>query len=317
MSLFKILRRHGTPSSHGVQAPFAQSGPASQPDADINQYSNRIRILIIGRANAGKTTILQKVCGATKLPEVFDVDGNRIEKGNFLTPSHDRGVHNINNSTVFQSNPSFIFHDSRGFESGDTRELDEVKAFISARSNMDNLADRIHAVWYCIPLDDDRPFLTAEKDFFSECGTGDVPVIVIFTKFDAMDDKAFAELIESDMSIDDARAQAPGYAVAMFERDLRDVLYGMKYPPKTHVLLRDMNLAHASCQELVNCTANEIDNKVLKRLFISNQRSNLRLCIESAMDELGILFRTMEVVKMQKAIMNCFPHCVVCYTFFF
>ncbi|KZP19852.1 hypothetical protein FIBSPDRAFT_892432 [Athelia psychrophila] len=88
MSLFKILRRHGTPSSHGVQAPFAQSGPASQPDADvpawygcdvqINQYSNRIRILIIGRANAGKTTILQKVCGATKLPEVFDVDGNRV-----------------------------------------------------------------------------------------------------------------------------------------------------------------------------------------------------------------------------------------------
>lgn len=106
---------------------------------------------------------------------------------------------------------------------------------------------------YCIPLDDDRPFLTAEKTFFSEGGTGNgmqvscasfpsdsvtVPVIVIFTKFDAMDDKAFSELTRSGMSIDDAKVQAPGHAVMMFDRDLRDVLYGMKYPPKNHVLLR-------------------------------------------------------------------------------
>lgn len=106
---------------------------------------------------------------------------------------------------------------------------------------------------YCIPLDDDRPFLTPEINFFSKSGTGSgtqvspvslssdsltVPVIAIFTKFDAMDDKAFTELIESGKSVDDARVQAADHAVVMFERDLRDVLDGMKYPPKAHLFLR-------------------------------------------------------------------------------
>ena len=31
----------------------------------------RFRVLIIGRANAGKTTILQKVCDTTEGPEVY------------------------------------------------------------------------------------------------------------------------------------------------------------------------------------------------------------------------------------------------------
>lgn len=38
----------------------------------------RFRILIIGRANAGKTTILQKVCNTTELPELFDSDGEKV-----------------------------------------------------------------------------------------------------------------------------------------------------------------------------------------------------------------------------------------------
>ncbi|KZP04557.1 hypothetical protein FIBSPDRAFT_767265, partial [Athelia psychrophila] len=243
----------------------------------------RIRILIIGRANAGKTTVLQKVCGTTDKPEVFDASGNKV-LGPFAV---DRGLHDINNATVFKSNPGFIFHDSRGFEAGGAQELDDVKAFISARSDSRELEDQLHVIWYCIPLDDDRPFTRAEISFFSECGTGSVPVIVIFTKFDAMDDRAFAELTELDKSTDEARVQAPGHAVMMFERDLRGMLYEMKYPPKNHVLLRDMNHPQATCQELVNCTASAIDNKVLKLSFISMQRSNLALCMEIAMNEIG------------------------------
>ncbi|KZP31505.1 hypothetical protein FIBSPDRAFT_1037483 [Athelia psychrophila] len=253
MSLFQYLRRRGTPSGsrastpsfEGVQAPFAQSGSASQPapalDADaqnIRRRFDRIRILIIGRANAGKTTVLQKVCGTTDQPVVYNARGKKIKKPNFLMPSRDRGLHDINNATVFESNPGFIFHDSQGFEAGGAQELDDVKAFISARSDSIALKDQIHVIWYCIPLDDDRPFTRAEISFFSECGTGNVPVIVIFTKFDAMDDKAFSELTKLDKSTDEARVQAPGHAVMMFERDLRGMLYGMKYPPKNHVLLR-------------------------------------------------------------------------------
>ncbi|KZP09843.1 hypothetical protein FIBSPDRAFT_839117 [Athelia psychrophila] len=300
MSLFQSLRRRGTPSGsrastpsfEGVQAPFAQSGSASQSvpamNAEIKERFDLIRILIIGRANAGKTTILQKVCGTTDKPVVYNALGKKIKKPNILTPSANRGLHDVNNATVFPSNPGFIFHDSRGFESGSTQELEDVKKFITARSGSANTGNQIHAIWYCIPLDNPRPFLTAEKNFFSECGTGSVPVIVIFTKFDAMDDKAFTELTRSGSSPDEARVQAPSHAVAMFESgELKDKLYGMKYPPKHHVLLRDMNNLRASCQELVNCTASAIENEELKVFFISTQHSNLALCMESAMKHLG------------------------------
>jgi septin family protein len=36
------------------------------------------RILILGRANAGKTTILQKVCNTDEQPMIFDVKGNKV-----------------------------------------------------------------------------------------------------------------------------------------------------------------------------------------------------------------------------------------------
>jgi GTP-binding protein EngB required for normal cell division len=39
----------------------------------------KFRVLIIGRANAGKTTILQKVCETTESPEIYrrDQEGHR------------------------------------------------------------------------------------------------------------------------------------------------------------------------------------------------------------------------------------------------
>lgn len=38
----------------------------------------RFRMLIVGRANAGKTTILQKICNSTVEPQVFDESGNKV-----------------------------------------------------------------------------------------------------------------------------------------------------------------------------------------------------------------------------------------------
>jgi len=48
--------------------------------ADIRRECPRFRILIIGKANAGKTTILRKVCNAkpdTK-PDIYDAEGKKI-----------------------------------------------------------------------------------------------------------------------------------------------------------------------------------------------------------------------------------------------
>lgn len=46
---------------------------------DILKKDGRFRILIIGNANAGKTTILEKVCNAQGLkPEAFDKLGHKV-----------------------------------------------------------------------------------------------------------------------------------------------------------------------------------------------------------------------------------------------
>ena len=39
----------------------------------------RFRILVIGRSNAGKTTLLQRVCNTTELPEVFNAKGEKVK----------------------------------------------------------------------------------------------------------------------------------------------------------------------------------------------------------------------------------------------
>lgn len=56
-------------------------------------------------------------------------------------------MHDINHEMVFESKPSFIFHDSRGFEAGGIEELENVKFFISERSQKLKLKDQIHVIW--------------------------------------------------------------------------------------------------------------------------------------------------------------------------
>ncbi len=40
----------------------------------------QFRVLIIGRANAGKTTILQRVCDTTESPNIYRVRGDKKEE---------------------------------------------------------------------------------------------------------------------------------------------------------------------------------------------------------------------------------------------
>jgi len=47
----------------------------------VRKHFDRIgcfRILVIGRSNAGKTTVLQRVCNTTELPEVFNAKGEKV-----------------------------------------------------------------------------------------------------------------------------------------------------------------------------------------------------------------------------------------------
>ena len=44
----------------------------------VRHYTTRFRVLIIGRANAGKTTILQRVCNTTEQPKIFNKGGHEV-----------------------------------------------------------------------------------------------------------------------------------------------------------------------------------------------------------------------------------------------
>jgi hypothetical protein len=63
-----------------------------------------------------------------------------------LTPQ--RGEHDIENQMIFEGNPGFVFHDSRGFEAGRDRELKIVQKFIQQRSKARNVNKQLHAIWY-------------------------------------------------------------------------------------------------------------------------------------------------------------------------
>jgi len=50
--------------------------------AQIRDECPQFRILVIGKANAGKTTILRKVCNAKpdEKPVIYDAEGNNIKQ---------------------------------------------------------------------------------------------------------------------------------------------------------------------------------------------------------------------------------------------
>ncbi|KAG2052575.1 hypothetical protein BDR06DRAFT_957630 [Suillus hirtellus] len=257
--------------------------------SEIREKIGRFRILVIGRANAGKTTILQRVCNTRENPEIYNSAGEKIDD-TVLKASRERGLHNIENEMVFQSNPGFIFHDSRGFEAGGESEFNIVKAFIADRSKEARLRDQLHAIWYCIPMDEAcRSFTQGEIKFFSQCDTGSIPVIVLFTKFDALYDEAYAQLRKKGTPWKDAKGLAPKHAEESFAIGWQlKFLYDSKKiqrPPKCHICLPNMDRDDADCGSLIEQTAGALDNDTLQQLFVSTQKTNLEICMKYAVEK--------------------------------
>ncbi|EDR10098.1 uncharacterized protein LACBIDRAFT_325699 [Laccaria bicolor S238N-H82] len=258
---------------------------------NVRKRVKRFRVLIIGRANAGKTTILQRVCNTTKLPKIFNPQGHKIDLSE-LNPTAKRGEHNIENEMIFDSNPGYVFHDSCGFEAGRTLELDDVKSFIQHRSTATHMEKQLHAIWYCIPMNDRaRPITRAELDFFDECGTGIVPVIILFTKADLLDAPTIGKLVKTGMSIEDAASKAGEESINNFHKDFGHMLYAKKYPPKTHIYLRDMQNTRSDCSVLVKKTAAVLSDDAILKLFLSVQQNQLSLSMEYAVkSDIRVMF---------------------------
>ncbi|KAF8348552.1 hypothetical protein F5887DRAFT_1129560 [Amanita rubescens] len=242
---------------------------------------SQFRILVIGRANAGKTTILEKVCGVahgTK-PIILDHNGEPLQAS--FTPTIERGLHEIEHQITYDGS-NFIFHDSQGFESGGREEIEIVWKFIEMCSAERELRNQLHTIWYCIPMDSPRPLLSAELEFFNK-GTGNVPLVTVFTKFDGQIIHEYAKLndIENGKNRWD---MANINADKSFQEIYLPKVMSTQHPPKAYVRLQDMDLPENDCPELSEATANSIDDASLRQLFISTQMNNLDLHVKAALE---------------------------------
>ncbi|KAH9053330.1 hypothetical protein EDB87DRAFT_1651758 [Lactarius vividus] len=204
------------------------------------------RILVIGRANAGKTTLLKRVCNTTEEPCIYD------EKSNSL-----RGIHDIDRPFAFASNP---------------HQLKKVQSFIEKRAKSTKVDDQLHAIWYCFIPNKARFLLDLEKRFFNEQRVGNSSLILsfqssqVFTKFDDLINQVY----DGDLDEDKNREVAGEY----------------KFPPRADVCLEDMHEDDGNHQEqvkvLIEKTAESLDDLALKILFVSLQQNNLELCVKYA-----------------------------------
>ncbi|KAI6038240.1 GTP-binding protein [Pisolithus marmoratus] len=245
----------------------------------------------MGRANAGKTTILQRVCNSMDEPEIFDRKGNKVWTCR-VTDSPEciqRGYHDIRHELVFRSNPGFIFHDSCGFEAGSAQGFDQMRNFVTECAVTTSMNKHIHAIWFCIPMTGCHRTVTGvEQKFFNECDTRHVPVIVLVTKVDALYLTAIRELLDQGLTIAEAKERATEKQGELLEKWFGHVKHELdkcKFPPKGYVSLQKMNQEDADCTLLMECMANMLNEEALQRVLISTQQSSIGRCVEYAVDK--------------------------------
>ncbi|KAG1887919.1 uncharacterized protein F5891DRAFT_198821 [Suillus fuscotomentosus] len=172
-----VVNLSGNTSTKAEQA--ASSGQSSgllPTTSAIFEKCPRFRILVIGKVGVGKSSLIDQVFGVDKQQIIeHDKPGEAIIDKEFTSPENDR----------------FVLHDSKGFEPGEVENLTIVRKFIERRRNMPDLKDQLHAVWLCfqIPHAGGRLLETGTEDFLKSKrdGTlGDVPVIVVLTKYDKL-----------------------------------------------------------------------------------------------------------------------------------
>jgi len=126
-----------------------------------------------------------------------------------------------------------------------------------------------------------------------------VPVVLIFTKFDALELKCYSKLREEGKSHEEASIWVPELANKTFQDEYLPRVLGAKFPPKTYVCLSGkflyfyifknkfsqplgLDKEENQCSELSEKTKDILDNDILVNLFVSTQKNNLDLSIKKS-----------------------------------
>jgi uncharacterized membrane protein YcjF (UPF0283 family) len=127
-----------------------------------------------------------------------------------------------------------------------------------------------------------------------------VPVVLIFTKFDALEDKCYNRLRSQGKNHQEAEDLLHEFADKTFQDEYLSRVLATDFPPKTYVCLAGkilspyiffnfsqilgMDKEENQCSELSEKTMDILDNDILVNLFVSTQKNNLDLSIKKAIE---------------------------------
>ncbi|KAJ7018972.1 hypothetical protein C8F04DRAFT_1149198 [Mycena alexandri] len=265
------------------------------PKDDLSFWNIRglaFRILILGRANAGKTTILERLTGDAMEKAKICRDGEVLQD-QIVRGQSDRGLHNVEDEIYFSSKPGFVFHDSRGVEAGSTEELSIVQQFVEHHTSTHKLKEQLHAIWMCLPLDESRELFEGEKAFLHWKKGGAVSV-VIFTKHDGAVQKETTRIIDKILEGSqehtvtrairkDARQRAE-VEVTNRVNFLEQQLRGLSIPNSSIAFLTTGGMEERTlktdqaCQQLMDLTEHSLTGPTLKTLLAVVWGRNLSRC---------------------------------------
>ncbi|KAI6043665.1 hypothetical protein EDC04DRAFT_634294 [Pisolithus marmoratus] len=150
--------------------------PTTKEPTRVVHQAPRFRLLVVGKSGVGKSTLLNRVFGVEAANVAQDRPGEADIEKELTSPHDDR----------------FIFHNSKGFEPGDSENYETVKSFIEKRRRMPDIKDQLHAVWLCfqipIPTHGERLLEDAAEVFLKgrKEVLGNTPTIIVFTKYDRL-----------------------------------------------------------------------------------------------------------------------------------
>ncbi|KAF9059039.1 hypothetical protein BDP27DRAFT_527863 [Rhodocollybia butyracea] len=270
----------------------------------VKEYCPQIRVLVMGKRNAGKTTLLKKMTHSSDGQVTLrNQDGDMVNPGTILEPSVERGESRIDWEITYPSDSNYVFHDSRGMEAGSDQEVQFLRNFMHRRRNMNALKNRLHVIWFCLPVDNDRPFGPHEMAFFENAGTGGVAIIAIFTKFEWRITKAYDILRQAGIGHTEAKKEAPQLARDDMQKIVQQRFHdGLSHRPIEYIFLQDMDQDRGNCDELARVTARVVQSAVNNHLFSAIKHSGVRISMAIALVNAISITKIMTELMVEKSI---------------
>ncbi|KAI1823366.1 hypothetical protein F4861DRAFT_336782 [Xylaria intraflava] len=237
------------------------------------------RVLVCGRAGVGKSTLINKVFGTVVTEE----------------SSKDHGIHDVDEGFEMDTWPGLIVHDSRGFQSGATEEIELLEKFVKKRAAAAKPEERLDAIWFCIDVPSTRVVHEADKKIFEilDKYAKAVPVIIVRTMKDRFINEHYGaardQLEDAGYKGEEidrrARAQAEEEFARVKSDDIRQLeqKLGLEkdFAPFVYTSKRDND----SIKELVKLTITLVPDDDARANFVSAQIADVDMKITASIEE--------------------------------